>query len=317
MFKPHIPCDDKKRNKNSVGKVFEYPETMESEQSFLEIMRTIDPHGEFTLPYQGSCTTVSTFRKNDQIEMCSFIHPGYRYQQLLIPYGGKSLKEWMMSKKGTFNTFMKMMQRMKPILEGLQRMKDMFGYVHQDIKPDNILFHKGKLYLIDFSLMTKVNEIYSESNEGVLQSSYPYFPPEYKYYVHKPRSLKAYSQIVKPSYKYVTMVHDGEHDFWYLFDMVGINPASELDDFLKNKVLSSHYAQRFAPTVDIFSLGIVLALMYQWCGMDKIVYRRASKKYALHNRVLALLRSMLTLNPYNRVTYSELLDEYNSIFQSA
>ena len=56
------------------------------------------------------------------------------------------------------------------------------GYVHRDIKPDNILFNRGsELKLIDFSLTTKAAGAVAKmlgSKEKTIQGTRTYIPPE-------------------------------------------------------------------------------------------------------------------------------------------
>lgn len=315
VFKPHIPCDSKQKENDSVGKVFDFPEAMKAEEAFLKLMKEIDPEGIFTLPYRGSCQTVPKFRKTDHVELCEFMKPGHNYGQILIPYGGKSFKDIMMTKKGSYKLFTKYFELFGPVLEGLDLMLQKHKYIHQDIKPDNLLYYKNKIFLIDFSLMTKVNEVYTKSNEGVLAASYPYFPPEYKYFVSKQQTSTYIVQNCMQSYKFRSALdtHDSKHTFLDIYKDAGIHVESEIEEFVEKRPKQTAFTKHYASKVDVFSLGIVLALLYKWCGLDTYTSTRKSKKQQYIMEVRMLLQHMLSPNPNHRISLAKAIEMHQSI----
>lgn len=313
VFKPHIVCENKRNIKDSVGKVFEFQEAMLSEMEFLQLLKEIDPEGEFTLSMNGSCTTKASFRKTDHTELCQFMRPGESYQQLIMPYGGKSVKHFLTQHSGSFAAFTKMVHRVLPIMRGLRTLQEKHGYIHQDIKPDNVLLHKNKLYLIDFSLMTKVDEVYGGKNEGVLAAAYPYFPPEYKLLVHPSTSLQRFLTLAKANYNFKASLGQADTSFLDLFTIVGIDIEKDLAQLHPQRRRLKAKTNAIASKVDIFSLGILLALIFKWCGLDTYVSKRKSNKSMFVDEAKAWIAGMLCIDPIKRSSLDQAIQECETL----
>lgn len=303
VFKPPIACQDQPVSQQSVGKVFEYPEAMRTEWEFLALLQSIDPRGEFTLATAHRCTTKPSFRKTDHVELCPFMRPGDNFSQILLPYGGKSLKHYLAHHKGTYTGFQKMFRRFFAIVKGVHTLHTK-GYIHQDIKPENVLYHKTKFYLIDFSLMTRHTEVYHGANEGVLAATYPYFPPEYKLLALQPATSQRFVTQALTNYQFRTPDTE-DTTFLELFSMVHIDVKKDLRELYKRRALLLPASPDLAYKSDVFALGITLALMYQWCGLHTLHFTRPSKKKVYVDRVQSLLRSMLCVDPMQRASMKQ------------
>jgi serine/threonine protein kinase len=183
---PEIQYDD------YVSKIMKTKEAKNELKEFVTIGR-YDPTNEFHLETPILCQPELDDKiiKKD-ISQCNYIKSSEvkarpnDYKILVMKFGGpdlknlcgKELKKYLSTKtKIKTNQFW---LEVLHLIKGLKFFKDN-GLVHNDIKPQNILFdmETGKLTFIDFGLMRSKREIISTSNEsnnflGIYHWSYPF-----------------------------------------------------------------------------------------------------------------------------------------------
>lgn len=300
VFRPHLACKGKhplSSKKGTVGKVFEDHSEFENEREMFEKVRQIDPHGLFTLPLLGECETRDRPRRSDRIEDCPLIDMSRStsYDQLIIPDGGISLSAKCQDKPLSRSTFWRMVPLLVPILEGLVTLKG-HGQVHQDIKPENIMYKKGRLYLIDFGIMSEAKKIYIHGN-GMLGADYPYFPPEYKLFsAPKGQAVDRFISSFLENFTFSIKIAGSHANIPRLME-------EALDIDLTEALADLHASPQFDPSkVDVYQLGMVIFMMYISCGLHKA--RRPTPRTAAAR---TLILGMLIPSPRERLSPEEAL----------
>lgn len=312
VFKPHLKCKNRKVYTNTVGKVFEKESAFNDETDIQYIIQKIDPEYKFTLPLIGTCTTDKKFRESNSIQECPLINTSkhLEYKQMIIPYAGISLENIFMRRQASPRAFKTIFKVMQPLFEGVLKLEK-HGIIHQDIKPDNIMSHKRKLFLIDFGIMTKSNKVYIKNN-GMLAADYPYFPPEYKLYS---KSYKSPSQFISSflnNFMYTTFI--GGHNV-HLPEIIetylGISYEKELTAVYYRLQKNKDEFSKLANKINVYQLGITLAIIFISSGMHINLHKHPS-------RVLLrdLIVSMIHPNVFKRCTMRQAYYMYLNIYNT-
>lgn len=271
VFYPHLKCKGKKHYGDGVGKIFYVNEDFESEKDIEKRIQKIDAQNKFTLPLYDTCETDKNYRPSDQIKKCTNMDmAGKSYNQLIYKYGGKSLIEVLTEKKGTSAMFKKVFVSLVNVLEGIQRVNEM-GYVHQDIKPDNIMMGTSlksksedkKAYIIDFGILDVKESIYTNDNIAILKYDYPYFPPEYKIFamVNNSTFNKFYDSYMS-NFNFGFMFNDRRQFIGNYLNDFGLDIKSVLKDLYKSPAYDVN-------KIDVYSFGIILLMVYLWAPPPK------------------------------------------------
>lgn len=314
VFKPHIRCQDRsiKRIKNGVGKVFENHDEYEQEVKINNLVsKHADPEGLFTLPILAICETVEARQQND-LRNCRHYNPNKQtYDQIIYQYAGKSVKD-LLASKGTPAKFWKLFAAFKPVLDGLVKFQEL-GYVHCDIKPHNLMILKQRMFLIDFGLWGRDFDIYKKYRLPLLLSNNPYYPPEFKlrfvskknstndqtFQLYKGRVLENYGSVQKAK---------------KLYKSIGINFDNDIQDLYYHSPALSEYTH-IASKIDVYSIGMVLYRLFEWCGYSSREFKRQTPQSELVREVKELLKGMLAIDPRKRLSISECVIKYNDILK--
>ena len=292
VVSPPLPCEDSgqvQKTDDMVGKVFFNQKGFLREKEFHEVLLQIDPHFEFTVAYQGTCNANTSTMPAKDITNCRYLFKGQKYPQIILVNGGRDLYDYLEKTKGTLSSFRKLIPKFLSVVKGLQVMVS-HGYIHQDIKPENLLWDGNSMKLIDFSLMTKIHEVFSDENDSILTADYPYFPPEYKL------SGKRYRRfaLFKKDYMYSLDFSIGDETFQDIMDEHHPTLSNDLEQTYGIKDF-----KQYAHKVDVFSLGMVFAIMYEWADLGKI------KKTPYVRKVELMIQQMTHVNPQKRATLSQ------------
>jgi len=263
VFKPFVKCSEivstkKPKYMQTVGKVFSNEkEALEEFEIQKRILEKIDPKSEFTAKLIEKCV-VNDFVRSDELYKCPYEFTQHPIQ-LIYEYGGLSYDHLLKNNKPSMQLFKKLLKGLEAVFWGVVKIHEA-RYVHQDIKPHNILYsnrHKHAI-LIDFGISKPVHHIYHAKNDYILKHAYPYFPPEYKLkFVRRTGDFKEYKRLVLQNF--------------------GTNALKEVKDvmmaagvdFQGDLEMTYKHRYRDSSKIDSYSLGVVLAMLLKWMQLPK------------------------------------------------
>lgn len=186
VFQPEISCvrdtiylKKKKRGVHHVSKVFTYMDTVQKENAYSKLIYTWDKDGKyFVVPTKLCKTTLTEIHKNRASSQCESLHsiqPRY-IPQIVMPFAGKDmfkfLEEYVVqhSRKFPLQIWIKLLENVFIAAQILHQQ----GYVHLDIKADNLLYDGTRLRVSDFGLMTQQKRVYQSQLDNLSLTYFPY-----------------------------------------------------------------------------------------------------------------------------------------------
>ena len=170
VFNPPFQCDDPSKTLINpgeyVGKVFNENEW--EWENTRKIMK-IDPEGLLFLYPALQCDVgLKTLKKGKNLAKCDLISDKQeQYSQLISSKGGVTLDDYIHNvyyKTQTKLSCANLIYITSYILYGIKQLLN-YGYIHQDLKGDNILISpENGIKIIDFGFLTDMNDFYSEKN---------------------------------------------------------------------------------------------------------------------------------------------------------
>lgn len=346
----HIP----KPNFDYNGYVSKLMKTKRAEEELAEFVKfhRYDPNDEYHLGTPIMCKPdLKEANVMKDVEQCKRMSPEIKanpadYDLLVMKYGGPDLKIFCKSK---INQFLKTKKEEKSdkfwlevhhLIKGLQFFRDS-GIVHNDLKPQNILYDTktNKLMFIDFGLMQTKAEIIRTSknntnNQAVFHWSYPLdcgFMDYNAYSKYKRGTTNGYRILVKDELTGM-LVSDSKKNtarlplkrpeaFELFFSY--INPTGKdmttdakyafiesffdgLDEIVKLEY--DDYLYDAIDSIDVYGLGFTLQYILNCFKRHNAVSEQ------FFTRASALFFKMYDYNPDDReLDIYELLDEYESI----
>lgn len=303
IYKPPLKCvgnssSSSTYNKTKVGKVFERYSEYEIEKALQDKFR------KYLLSYEKYCDVPIR-----EIKDCPLISNNNNTSdgtkpQLIMPYGGDSLEKIISKRVLSLKECEYILLGFEKVMKNVEELYKQ-GYIHQDIKPDNILYDKKKkiLHLIDPGIMIKKNKIYHKDNV-LISAKYFYFPPEYKLYDSKisladyvNTSIDIFSQKVVVNNKLLLFIDEFQ-------SRLKMNYEKELRDGFVAFKKSKRY-NKYVSKINSYQLGIVL--FYICLGCPKIIK---------HQGQIDLLKNMMHPNPDKRISLCRAIKEYKRVFMS-
>lgn len=324
----------------------------EKELAEFVIIKNIDPTDEYHLGEPILCTpkldepnVKADISKCKNIKITDVETNPDKYSLLLLKFGGPDLKAFCGNlrkylKNDTIKRVDEFWLEVHHLIKGLKFFKDN-GIVHNDIKPQNILFNlnTGKLRYIDFGLMrTKKTIIELSKNNsnglGEYHWSYPFDcgfmnDVQYRNYKHRNKERRAFW---KEQLSNLIVLNSGKNDmnlpiprpksFQILFTY--LNPSNVIpskttqygyidsffdgfDEMLDNKSYAENLND-ITDSIDVFGLGFTLQFM------ANCFKRLSALPLEDYTRLSTFFHKMYDFNPSTRVIDIEiLLNEYENI----
>lgn len=334
-YYPVLPCDPKSSSpksslkKEKIGKIFKNHRDFEYEKKIIEMLKQIDPKNKWTVKYFGSCY-IDTSANMSEINKCNDINDTTNLEQILLQHGGIDLFEFVNSSKQQTN-FDELISLFLPIFKGINDLNNS-GYYHLDIKPSNILYDdtSNKLYLIDFGLVTKHDDMYIDS---IFKSLYRYFPPEFlifnKLIEYKKRTddvdklrtdLKNDIEKLKEVFSNTFKIQKNRSSNITKLIRILTDGYKKLDEFLEiyiklyqessDSIILIEKLNEYKSKADVYGLGITLLEIYfllhstnQFkCNNEKVV-----------DECILLFKKMINANPNERLNSKEAYDKLYQI----
>ena len=357
VHKPSLQCENnvlqKGDYKEYVSKIMTTSNAQNEMNEFL-VIGAYDKTNEFHLGAPILCQPNLDNKIIKEISKCKYIKGDEvkakptNYKILLMKFGGPDLKSFCgteltkyLSTKSTAKIKTdKFWLEVHHLLKGLKFLKDN-GLVHNDIKPQNILFNikTGKLAFIDFGLMRLKEEIVRSSKKsenflGIFHWSYPFSCG----FMNK-KSYSAYKKLnvtTARTYKFQLreMIINGAKQntfdipiknpdaFNILFSYINtdgtIPPPSNMYGYIEhffngfnNLIKSNKYdyvLNNIVDSIDVYGLGFTLKYILN------CFYRHNAIDLDFFTRMSSFFQKMYDFNPQTRETnIDNLINEYENI----
>jgi serine/threonine protein kinase len=352
---PSLHCDHPpQRDFDYSGYVSKLMKTKRAEEELAEFVKFhhYDPKDEYHLGTPIMCKPdLQEAGVINDIKKCKKLSPDIKdhpenYDLLVMKYGGPDLKIFC---KDKITQFLKTKKDEKSdkfwlevhhLLKGLQFFRDS-GIVHNDLKPQNILYDtkNNKLMFIDFGLMQTKAELIRTSknntnNQAVFHWSYPLdsgFMDYNAYSKYRRGSTNGYRQLVKSELigmlvsnskvntSKLPLKRPESFELFFSYinptgrDMTTVAKYAFIEDFFDGldemvKLEYDDYLDDAIDSVDVYGLGFTLQYILN------CFKRHNAVSQDFFNYASALFSKMYDSNPDNReLNIYELLDEYESI----
>ena len=270
VFKPTIPCDKCKtidgeecKNDKDVSKLLT-TRAMNEEIESLRIIDKIDPLKKYHIGNPEICEELGNIAHVKDLEKCENFDPfgEFSYGALNYEYGGKSLRDYGRDLLLRKELFLKGLIAIENLFEGVVHFIKR-GFIHNDIKCDNILFDGDVMKFIDFGLSMTISEILEEKH-SVYNSYNIYFAYPYYLYLLSYMRRVILGHNIDPNYISHTIVSNlkmalGTHcvvaDLWTDYDVIDNNILILMDN------PSEYYYKLLSlmpKIIDLYGLGIML-----------------------------------------------------------
>jgi serine/threonine protein kinase len=339
VLTPNIPCKKNGRiSKDRVSKIIYSEDAIDEsidEKRMNGKIKQIKGHSSWAVIFDESC---KPFKKEmlseyDEVGISDCLDEEEDYAlvkefdnnsyMMNGEYGGITLDGYFeqvfnkkIKKSTSFNNeFYDLMVRMEPLFLGLKKMNEN-NIVHNDIKPNNIVLHKGKFKYIDFGLSSmksnknhfKQRSLYELNTDRI----YLYYPIEYLlYYASKNKLNEEISNIYKGKYR---RNYENFIKVSMLFGSYGIDVYDSVTRGLKNNEIKE---TKMIQSIDVYSLGIlvpVLFLFHTQLWNEKNPSEKFSKDVAngneLVNDFFFLFGQMVNSSSNQRITAKDALIKF-------
>ena len=362
VHKPSLHCLNKNTNtntkqkinyKNYVSKIMKTGEAEKELKEFL-VIGSYDNTNEFHLGMPILCEPELTETIiNNEISGCKYINAEKvkkdpnDYKILLLKFGGPDLKKLCNSHLKTYlnkNAKLKTDKfwlEVHHLLKGIKFFKDN-GLVHNDIKPQNILFNMktNKLVFIDFGLMRSKEEIIKFSKKsdnflGIYHWSFPFDCglmnknnwTNYKYLTKEKKTTykNQFSEMIINNTKKNTFDISIKNpaSFNLLFSYINtdedsLNDATTKYEYIEqffdgynNLISDSSYVKILDQTInsiDVYGLGFTLQYILNCFNRQNVLDSYFFKRLSI------FFHKMYDFNPETReINIDNLINEYENI----
>ena len=323
VLKPADVCPqmklERKTSRNKVSKLFNSVKAADEEYKIqYDLIKSIDPRGAFTVKMFDKCPVKYEDFKKEEIDRCKHGYEPMFYPtipvkdikdvihnsiiNIVYEDGGMDLSHLPVS-----TTFEEVFLAMKPLVSGMVKL-NAAKLSHTDIKPDNLVYKKNKVSLIDFGLSCEEKKVYTKEMNFAHIHPYPYYPPEFI----------EYANHFGPMFQQLRPINLSRN-YHYLFEAANktnrssrsiVDPSFHSLSHNLDSLFTSGYSDDdlFDPSkVDIFSLGATWLILY---------YVMAQKRKRDYKEIETLILGMLQPIAKHRFDSKQVRKYYNLIHKS-
>lgn len=272
VFQPEIPCvrdtvylSKKKKGVTTVSKIFTSPHTVQTENAYAKVIYSLDKEGRyFVVPTKLCKTTRVQIQKNKAVEDCkSLKNVQTKYiPQIVMPHAGIDLFGYMETyvnqqlKKVSLLVWIKLLENIFPAVKLLHQ----HGYVHLDIKAENIIYDGRIGRVSDFGLMSPHKKVYQSKshNESLAYLPYPLemLIVNYRHFHSCDEPLGGCSLYVK----YMESLHSfgkmaADAFLRYHPKQEIINEVARLEQWIEEDPAWFEMVREQADKIDVYSIG--------------------------------------------------------------
>lgn len=315
--------------KKIVVKICRDERTAREEWEYAKIIVTIDPKQDYFLYPIAQCRVRnSALLRDGEAYNCDFINPNNTskdHPALIMPYGGLTIYEYGRSDVVSMSDA-QFARAMLPVLRGIERL-NRAGFVHQDIKFDNIMYNQatGECRLIDFGLMVPLMDVFDLTVNEFLMHNYWLHPPEYRalMLLHAyggrpwPRPLpeEAAQELYKINDRILTSIDFRKDQSLKQIINNFIAPCKYERDFIdgwlalvtrkKTYEEAVHFTQKHAAKrVDVYCIGMTCAFMLHYLS---------NTNDAVRAHLHATIARMIHPNPRDRMSITQARRQFEAI----
>lgn len=306
VLKPALVCGKNEEvNDEVVGKVYYDSRTFHHEMLVYKLIRHIDARMKWSLPILTTCK-VSV---KDVPRQCNHQSRKDTAMQAVMMYGGVPLDDYIKCGVPTVLTKRLFIRIMKTLLYAIYRLQQ-YGYAHMDIKPSNILIKDNRSVLIDFGMVTTLDNIYNITEHiNLMKSQYIWYPPEFFLYsmlnenlslnVNNERTIESIAEYCLPIYSSKCSTHG------FVYNQRTLTKAvTSFKTFIKHVLTSKDIDfGKYSETFDIYSCGVVFMSLYEK------QHQRWDEDF--NNHIYKFLLRMIESNPIKRISVHEALKTVN------
>ena len=271
-FSPAVPCLDGRPLGKKLGKVFASQTSAVKEFASVDLLRRIDPQQKlFVYPNETCDVNRGTMAAEPHGDMCVFAtaDPRDTLTQLLMDNGGVTAAQffYFMYKDATRASIAHIIEHAFYAVKQLINVK----YVHQDIKPANMVIMAGnnpkrmfESRLIDFGTLVHFDK-YADFNQNLFMGrTYFLSPPEYRVMGKVLRltpetDVKIERELLEKAVPPHVIVDAG------IFSQAYADSLAKLNNELagKNRInrIKAFKAMNVADKSDVYSLGVTLLML--------------------------------------------------------
>jgi serine/threonine protein kinase len=330
VFDKPIPCASRKAALNTsfvqtahttprrlVSKVFAEYAAFEKELKATKLAAEVDPAGKvLLLPTKACELRKKTFVKIRDASHCTNIERKKTdttdtYYQLIMPYGGTRIDDYVKSKSGM--SLFKFLDMIEPLITSLELLNKN-KVSHNDIKSGNVLVTPhGKVMVIDHTLMIPYSLMYSREKYRRLNMAYYPYPPEFRivYDIIHNNLIDIESNVNQNLHSF------GQHKYDAYASFVSArllkDSIKDVTDYIVSKigkhpspVSVASCMNSYVDRVDVYSVGMMLSSLTQYIDMTHV----SSKTKKSFNK---FIMSMVHPNMMDRVSPEHLRPMYDTL----
>ena len=326
IFKPSLPCvDKKKRYNNKVSKIVYGEKSIKyynKEKNIAKILKSIKGSNKWCIISEMFCKPPlydNIFNLDNDILSCKDREYEKIFDEsskmIISKYGGITFEDYFIdnllndkSLKNIEIQMYKLFYKMKYLFIGL---KEIYKnkIIHLDIKYNNIVLDGKFFKYIDFGLSSQLNDLdhfkqrsLSEFNSNRL---YIWYPTEYLYLFlddfDKKQEIIKLSNNKRKHLKTISKIHK-------LFNVDYEQLSKNLLDTTNKYSKKEHY--KLLSMIDIYSLGIIIPFLFVDYSLYSMIY---NSEFLLD--LFILFKEMCKINYKERISPDGCIKRYNEIIK--